>query len=71
MKTDMTLEQAMKKLEDITKRMENEELSVEESLKYFEEGTKLIAFCKEKLTASSLKITELTENMQVEPNENI
>ena len=71
MKNDMTLEQAMKKLEDITNKMENDELSVEESLKYFEEGTKLIALCKEKLTASSLKITELTENMQVKPNENI
>lgn len=64
MKKEMTLEEALKKLEEIAEKMQSDEISVEESLKLFEEGTKLVAFCREKLQYASLKITELSEKME-------
>lgn len=63
MKKEMTLEEALKKLEDITEKMQNESIEVDKSLKLFEEGTKLVAFCREKLDKASLKITQLSERI--------
>ena len=61
MKKEPTLEEAIEKLEKITEKMQNEDLPVDEALKLFEEGTALVAFCKEKLDNAALKITELSE----------
>lgn len=60
MKKEMTLEEALIKLEEITEKMQGEDIAVDESLKLFEEGTKLVSFCKEKLDKAQLKITELS-----------
>lgn len=57
----MTFEEAMQKLEEIVRTLENGEKSLDESLKLFEEGTKLSAFCYEKLQKAEQKITELTK----------
>ncbi len=42
-------ETSLKKLEDIVRRLEGGSLSLEESLKAFEEGVKHSAFCAKKL----------------------
>lgn len=63
MKKEMTLEEALSKLEEITDKMQGEDIAVDEALKLFENGTKLVAFCKEKLDKAQLKITELSEKM--------
>ena len=42
-------EDAMKKLEDIVEDLEGGELPLEDSLKAFEEGMKLLTFCSDKL----------------------
>lgn len=59
---DMTYEQAIKKLEEIVACLEKKDTPLEESMKLFEEGTKLAAFCGEKLTSAKQKITELTKD---------
>lgn len=58
---DMSYEQAIKRLEEIVACLEKKDTPLEESIKLFEEGTKLAAFCGEKLTSAKQKITELTK----------
>lgn len=67
MKKDMTLEQAMKKLDEITAKMSDSNLQIDKSIKLYEEGIELVKFCDEKLKAAELKITQLTDG---DDNEN-
>ena len=55
----MTFEQAMKRLEEIAATMENSFLSLEDSLKLYEEGVALISYCNTVLKEAKQKITEL------------
>ncbi len=67
MKADMTFEQAMERLEEIVSILESGKSSLDDSLKLFEEGTKLTAFCSESLKTAEQKIIKLTgENGQEE-----
>ncbi len=45
----MNFEEAMQKLEKITQDLEEGNLPLEESLKKFEEGMRLVNFCEKKL----------------------
>lgn len=58
---EMTYEKAILRLEEIVAALEKNEVSLDESLKLFEEGTKLTAFCADKLKNAQQKITELTK----------
>lgn len=49
-------ETSLKKLEDIVKRLETGSLSLEDSLKAFEEGVKHAAFCSAKLDDADRRI---------------
>ena len=51
-----TFEDALDKLEDITKDLESGELSLEESLKHFEDGIKLAEYCNQKLNDAQKKV---------------
>ena len=42
---ELTYEQAYKRLEEIVEKLENGSVPLEESMKLFEEGTKLANFC--------------------------
>ncbi|MDY7037652.1 MAG: exodeoxyribonuclease VII small subunit [Thermodesulfobacteriota bacterium] len=54
-------EEAMKRLEDIVQNMESGDLSLEESLRIFEEGIKLVGFCSKKLEEAEKKVTMLVK----------
>lgn len=54
-----TYEEAMNKLEDIANKMENEELSLEERMKYYEQGMKLCETVNVTLKSMEEKITIL------------
>lgn len=56
-----TYEEAMEKLEQIVSRLESGDATLDESLKLFEEGTKLAAFCSKALDAAEQKITTLAQ----------
>ncbi len=60
MATEWTFETAMARLEEIVVRLESGNCTLDESLKLFEEGTKLTSFCNESLKAAEQKITQLT-----------
>lgn len=52
-------ETALKKLEDIVRRLEGGSLSLDDSLKAFEEGVKHAAFCTRKLDEAERKVEVL------------
>ncbi|MBN1613516.1 MAG: exodeoxyribonuclease VII small subunit [Deltaproteobacteria bacterium] len=49
-------EEALQKLDAIVRRMESGDLTLEESLKAFEEGVKLARFCSRKLDEAERKV---------------
>ncbi len=49
-------ETALKKLEDVVRRLEGGELSLDDSLKAFEEGVKLAGFCSKKLNEAEKRV---------------
>lgn len=52
-------EDAMQRLEQIVQSLESGELSLEDSIKAFEEGMKLAKFCSGKLEEAEKKVTML------------
>lgn len=52
-------EDALEKLEGIVKKMETGEVPLEEALKSFEEGIKLIRFCRTKLDEAQRRVEML------------
>lgn len=59
-----TYEEAMQKLEQIVSRLESGEATLDESLKLFEEGAKLAAFCSKALDTAEQKITTLAQDVE-------
>jgi len=57
-----TFEIAMKQLEQIVQELESGNLSLEDSIKKFEEGIKLSKFCSAKLDETEKKITLLLKD---------
>ena len=57
---EMTFEQAMARLEQIVTTLEGGRCSLDESLKLFEEGTKLTAYCSQQIKEAEQKIIKLT-----------
>lgn len=58
-KKEIQFEEALQRLEQIVGQLENGQLSLEESMKAFEEGMKLRRLCEEKLDAADKKIEKL------------
>ena len=57
---DMTFEQAMTRLEQIVATLESGRCTLDDSLKLFEEGTKLTSYCADRLKTAEQKILKLT-----------
>ncbi len=51
-----SFENALEKLENITKELEEGDLSLEDSLKHFDEGVKLADYCNSKLSNAQRKV---------------
>jgi exodeoxyribonuclease VII small subunit len=60
--TEKKFEEAMERLENIVERLESGDLSLEESLKIFEEGMNLVNFCSKKLEEAEQKVTMLIKD---------
>ena len=60
MAEEMTFEKAMTRLEQIVSLLENGSCTLDESLKLFEEGTKLTGYCSKALKTAEQKIVKLT-----------
>lgn len=62
----LTFEQAMGRLEEISQILSDNQVSIDQSLELYAEGTKLIKFCSEKLKTVSLKIEEIDSQLNDE-----
>lgn len=57
----MKIDETLRKLEEITKRLEEEDLPLEDALRLFEEGIALAAKIKTELDQAKLKIQQVIE----------
>ena len=60
-KKEYNFENALKRLEEISDLLENEDTPLEDSIKLFEEGIELKEFCEEKLKSAKLKIDKIVK----------
>lgn len=72
---NIPFEEALKKLEGIVEAMESDDLPLETLLARYEEGSKLVKVCREKLSEAELKIQQLEKNaageLKLKPLENV
>ena len=58
----LPFEDALKKLEGVVETMESGDLTLEALLARYEEGTKLVKVCQEKLAEAELRIQQLEKD---------
>jgi len=54
-----SFEEALKELEAIVEKLDNEDITLEDSVKYYEKGLKLSQICSKTLESAVLKIEEI------------
>ncbi len=73
-KGNLPFEEALKKLEGVVEAMEADDLPLEALLAKYDEGTRLVKICQEKLTEAEIKIQQLEKNaagdLKLKPLEN-
>ncbi|MEE2705097.1 MAG: exodeoxyribonuclease VII small subunit [Pseudomonadota bacterium] len=68
----LSFEEALEKLEEIVKDLESGNVSLDDSVKYYEEGSKLMKFCEKKLTDARMKVEKISginENKELEASD--
>ncbi|MCM8543535.1 MAG: exodeoxyribonuclease VII small subunit [Lentisphaeraceae bacterium] len=58
-KKELSFEEALKNLEQTVMKMEQGDLSLDENIKFFTEGNKLVKFCTEQLNKAEKKVEVL------------
>ncbi|MCM8527896.1 MAG: exodeoxyribonuclease VII small subunit [Lentisphaeraceae bacterium] len=67
-KKELSFEEALKNLEQTVMKMEQGDLNLDENIKFFEEGNKLVKFCTEQLNKAEKKVEVLLgKNSEGEP----
>ena len=56
-----TIDSALERRNEITQILESGEYDLDSSMKLYEEGVRLVAFCNKSLLNAKQKITELSE----------
>lgn len=68
-----TFEDAITRLQEVTKSMQYSELSLDKALAAYQEGVELLQFCYAKLNAAEQQLRVLDETrlkeLKIEPNE--
>ena len=65
-KKNMDFEKSLSKLESIVEVLESENVSLEESVKKFEEGISLVKSCQKQLKDAELKVNKLLDDGSLE-----
>lgn len=66
---NISFEDSMKRLDEIVGHLEKGDISLQESIKLFEEGTTLIASCSAMLDEAEQKVVKLRKGADGEPEE--
>jgi len=61
----LSFEEALKQLEELVAKLEQGELTLEESLRLFERGQMLSDYCNSQLEEASLKVEQLTVDGEI------
>lgn len=69
MKKELTFEESVVRLEEIVRSMERGEVSLDECLKLFQEGTQLVAGCNKVLDEAQLQIAKIVPGADGTPVE--
>lgn len=56
---EMKLEEAMRRLDEVVKTLDSDRLDLDESLRLYEEGVRLVRVCHEKLSDAERRISAL------------
>jgi len=62
----MTFEKGMAKLKDLVSSLEKENISLEESIQSFEEGTKVVKYCERKLQAAEDRVKAILDQSDLQ-----
>lgn len=65
MNKERSFEEAMKELESIVKKIENEETPLEEILELYERGSELSAYCQDILTKTQKKLENIQQQAEI------
>tara|TARA_Y100001935_G_scaffold242549_1_gene233080 strand:+ start:353 stop:571 length:219 start_codon:yes stop_codon:yes gene_type:complete len=65
-KDTVNFEVSLEKLEKIIEKLEDGDISLEESVKSFEEGIGLVKECQKQLSQAELKVKKLLDNGDTE-----
>lgn len=63
-KKALKIEPALARLEEIVRQLENEQISLEESLELFEEGVKLADSIQKRLSEAQLRVKKVLEEAE-------
>ena len=69
-KKNLNFEDSLAKLEGIVDALEDDDVSLEESVKKFEEGIKLVKDCQKQLQEAELKVNKLMGDGEILDQEN-
>jgi len=67
-KKELTFEEMLVRLQEISELLENDESGLEKSISLYEEGIKLSKLCYSKLKTAELKVTELKKELDDQLN---
>lgn len=56
---ELSFEEAIKKLEETVMKIEKGDLNLDENIRYFEEGNKLVKYCSDQLNKAEKKVEVL------------
>ena len=62
---DLKFEEGLKKLEDLVTQLDDGDLSLEESISYYEIGIKLKRHCEKLLKTAELKILKVSDKEKI------
>jgi exodeoxyribonuclease VII small subunit len=65
-KTEKSFEESYSRLEKILEKLESEDVTLDETIKLYEEGLTLTKFCYEKLNNAELRIKEINKSLKGE-----
>ena len=66
MAKELTLKQMFEKLEESIEKLEQEDITLEDSFKIYREGMKLIQTCNEKIDKVEKEVLKLSENGELD-----
>ncbi len=65
--SEMSFEEAMSALEDVVNRLEAGDVALEDSIKLYERGAELKAYCQKKLAEAEEKVAQITLDESGQP----